>query len=87
MNEQYPEKPVSVLDWILTIFILSIPLINLIMLIVWAFDSGTNPSKSNFAKASLIWMVISIVLSLLFFAMLFPVFSNIISEFGQSFNY
>ena len=59
---------IKVGDWVLTMLILAIPLVGLIMLFVWAFGSGTNPSKANFAKAALIWVLIGIVLCILFFS-------------------
>ena len=49
---------VSVGEWILTLLIASIPLVNIIMLFVWGFGSNTKLSKANWAKATLIWMVI-----------------------------
>jgi xanthine/uracil permease len=52
----------------LTIFITIIPLVNLIMYFVWAFGSDTHPSKKNWAKASLIWLAIAIVLYIIIFA-------------------
>lgn len=52
-------------DWVVTLIIMIIPLVNLIMLFVWAFGDGTNPSKANWAKASLILILISIVLSII----------------------
>ena len=48
-----------------------IPLVNLIMLFVWAFSGSTPVSKANWAKASLIWMVIVIVLWFIFGAAMF----------------
>ena len=39
-----------------------IPLVNFIMLLVWAFGSGAPASQSNWAKATLIWMVILTIL-------------------------
>lgn len=54
-------------DWVVTLIIMIIPLVNLIMLFVWAFGDGTNPSKANWAKASLILILISIVLSVILF--------------------
>lgn len=54
-------RPVSVGDWMLTYILLSIPLINIIMLFVWAFGSSPE-SKANWAKATLLWMVIGGVL-------------------------
>ena len=56
---------VSVGEWIITILLMIIPLVNIIMLFVWAFGSGTPVSKANWAKASLIWMLISIGLSII----------------------
>ena len=49
-------------DWIITMIVLAIPLVNIIMLFVWGFSSSTNPNKSNFCKAYLIFMLIAIVL-------------------------
>lgn len=63
MTEQ---QPVSVGNWMLTILIMAIPLVNLIMLLVWAFSSGTPLSKSNWAKATLLWILIMIVIGVLF---------------------
>ena len=53
-------KPVSIGDWILTLIISMIPLVNIIMLLVWAFGSSTNPSKANWAKAYLAFIAILI---------------------------
>ena len=55
-------------NWIITYLIMCIPLINIIMLFVWAFGGGAQASKANWAKASLIWIVISIILAILFIA-------------------
>jgi hypothetical protein len=61
-NQPAPaEQPVSVGEWMLTIFLTMIPLVNIIMLFVWAFGSAANASKANWAKASLIWIGIAIV--------------------------
>ncbi|MDO1509470.1 MULTISPECIES: hypothetical protein [unclassified Neisseria] len=57
-------------EWIVTLIVLMIPLVNIIMLLVWAFSSGTNPSKANFCKAQLLLMLVSIVIAMvLFFGM------------------
>jgi len=61
------EKPQSTTDWVITIFITYIPLINLIMLLIWAFDSETPLNKKNWAKARLIWILIGIAISTIFF--------------------
>ena len=56
------QNPVSVGEWVLTYLILCVPIVNIVMLFVWAFGSSTNPSKANWAKASLIWFAIAFVL-------------------------
>ena len=65
--EETTYKPVTVGDWLLTTFLMCIPLINIILLFVWAFGSNTPISKANWAKAALIWAVISVVLYILLF--------------------
>jgi hypothetical protein len=47
-------KPLSIGDWIITLIILAIPIVNIIMLIVWAVSGSTHPSKKSYAQASLI---------------------------------
>jgi uncharacterized membrane protein YdbT with pleckstrin-like domain len=58
---------VSTKDWVITILIAAIPIINIIMLFVWGFGGNTNPSKANWAKAALIWLAIAIVLNIIGF--------------------
>ena len=53
---------VSTGNWVLTIFLLGIPVVNIILLIVWAVSSSTPKSKRNYARATLIWMLIGIVI-------------------------
>lgn len=66
MPFQQQVQEVTLGDWMVTILLSAIPIVNIIMLFVWAFGSDTNPSKANWAKASLIWMLIGIVLVVLF---------------------
>ena len=67
-----PQAPVvSIKEWLLTNLILMIPLVNIVMMLVWAFGSNTNPNKANYFKATLILfaivMVIYLVLAVVFF--------------------
>jgi ABC-type Na+ efflux pump permease subunit len=73
-------QDVSVGEWIVTILITAIPLVGLIMLFVWAFGDGAQPSKKNWAIATLIWYAIMIVLGILFFGI---IISMIGSMFGE----
>ena len=62
---------VSVKEWLLTNLILMIPLVNIVMMLVWAFSSNTNPNKANYFKAALtlfaIVMAIYLVLAVVIF--------------------
>jgi hypothetical protein len=62
----YQQGPVSVGEWMITLLLMAIPLVNIIMLFVWAFSGNINLSKANWAKATLIWTLIII----LFYAIL-----------------
>lgn len=63
---------VSVKEWLITNLIMMIPLVNIVMMLVWAFGSNTNPNKANYFKATLILfaivMVIYLVLAVVFLA-------------------
>lgn len=57
MNGQ-ENKPISIGDWILTFILLAIPLVDVIMLVVWAVSTSAHPSKKTFAQANLILIAI-----------------------------
>lgn len=60
------QSVVTIGDWIITMILMCIPIVNFIMLLVWAFSRSTPASKANWAKASLIFMIIGFVLLLIF---------------------
>lgn len=64
----------SIKKWLIISLILMLPIVNLVMLIIWALDEEENPNKTNFAKAQLIWMVIGVVFSTLFLFLTFGLF-------------
>ncbi|WP_010255852.1 hypothetical protein [Myroides injenensis] len=59
------ESVMSVGDWIVTLLIMLIPLVNIVMLFVWGFDNNGNRNRANWAKAQLIFMAIGIGLWIL----------------------
>jgi heme/copper-type cytochrome/quinol oxidase subunit 2 len=69
-------KVISTGEWVLYIFLFSIPVVNIIMLCVWAFGRHSNPTKTNFGRAGLIWVVIYIVLYIIFGVIIFGIFST-----------
>lgn len=66
-NQGQNQSVMSVKDWVITLFVASLPIIGLIMLFVWGFGSGTNPNKANFAKGALVLAAIFIVIYIIFF--------------------
>lgn len=69
----------SVGEWIITLLITAIPIVGFVMLFVWGFGSTTNPTKANFAKASLIFLAVGVVLWFLVFG---AIFTAIMSNMG-----
>ncbi len=62
ISNQNVAAPLSPKEWALTIFVTSIPLIGLILLLVWAISEDTNIHKKNWAKGTLLIMLIGIIL-------------------------
>ena len=58
---------VTVKEWLITMLIMIIPIVNLVMIFVYAFGGSSNPSKANYFKASLIMALIGVVLWILLF--------------------
>lgn len=52
-------------NWLVTMLVLSIPLVGFIMLLVWAFGGSDQPSRKTYCQATLLWGVIAIVLVIL----------------------
>ncbi len=60
------DKDITMGAWMLTIFIMIIPLVGFIMTLIWAFGNSAPLFKRNFAKAMLVYYLIGIVASILF---------------------
>ncbi|WP_110928943.1 hypothetical protein [Bacillus massiliglaciei] len=67
------ERVLSLKDWIITCILLVIPVVNIIMLFIWAFSGDTNLNKKNYARAQLIIAGALIVLYFLFVVLIFGV--------------
>lgn len=81
----YPAQdstPVRTSDWFWTLFITAIPLVGLIMLLVWSFGSGNNVNKANWAKATLLWILVITA----FYVMILVIFGlSFLSMAGDSY--
>ena len=69
--QQYPPRQISLEreatstgKWVLTLFLAAIPIINIILMLVWAFGSSTEPSKKNWARATIIWAIIGVIFAI-----------------------
>ncbi|MER2006830.1 MAG: hypothetical protein ABS939_05195 [Psychrobacillus sp.] len=62
----------TVKEWIITLLIMAIPIVNLVMLFIWGF--GNPDPRRNFARATLIWMAISIGLFIIFYIIIIVFF-------------
>ncbi|TVR13082.1 MAG: hypothetical protein EA391_14550 [Balneolaceae bacterium] len=69
MNDLQTGEPeeVTVSEWIITLIITIIPIVNVVMYLVWAFGNSAKPSKANWAKASVILFAGIVILYLLIF--------------------
>ena len=57
MSDNQLEKPLTTGEWIVTNLVLLIPIVNIVMHFVWAFDNG-NVNRRNFCRARLILFAI-----------------------------
>ena len=69
MHRQDQSPIMSIGEWVITLLITAIPIVGFVMLFVWGFGSTTNPTKANFAKASLIFVAVAVVLWVIFGAL------------------
>lgn len=71
-------------EWLVTMLIMAVPLLNAIMIFVWATDKTTNPNKANWAKATLVMVGIQIVITMFFIGTIIGSVSELMSNFSQS---
>jgi len=77
------EAPVMTIgNWIVTMLIMMIPLVNIVMLIVWAASSTENPNRKNWAVATLIFMAIAILL----WIVMFGAMMSMLGGFAEAFS-
>lgn len=69
-TEDASEKPVSFWNFLGSMLIPFIPIVGpivyFVMLLVWSFGSDTHPSKKNWARATLVFGIISVGIAIIF---------------------
>ena len=73
--------PLSVGGYIGMFLLLCIPIVNFILLLVWSFGGNVNQNKKNYARATLLLMVIGVVLSIVFGGVLVGILQSVTSGF------
>jgi len=73
---------ISIGRWMLMMLGVSIPLVNIIILIVWAVDHG-NETRRNFAIAVFLWWAIGIAVTLLLFVIFGAAFAGLAGTGSQ----
>lgn len=81
---QQPERPTSFLDWLGTYGIMLIPcvgwLVFLVMLFIWGFGNNASASKKNWARATLVFAGVILVLVIAYLAMVMPMYMDIYQQ-------
>ena len=72
----------SIGQWIITLLIMVIPIVNIIMLFVWAVGRTENPNRKNWAIAQLIFMAIGVVIWILLFSTFMGMMSGMMGSIG-----
>lgn len=77
------EYPMTLGDWMITLLILAIPVVNIVMAFVWGFGGNAPKSKQNFCRAVLIYYAIAFAFSMLFGFGFVSLFTN---DFSTMYN-
>ena len=87
----HSSEPLGVGGFLITMLVFAIPIVGIVMMFIWAFGSGGNINRRNYARATLIVALIGIVLSILFASVFATIWATIISEmaggFGAEFDF
>jgi len=69
INENTNTRPMTVGNWMMTLLVLAIPIVNLVMYLIWALSSAGNVNRRNFCKASIYWFLIILGIYIFFMAL------------------
>jgi len=76
--QQWPHMKIG--NWMITMLLMVIPIVNIILIFIWAFGRNVNPSKKTFFQASLIYTAIGILLSVIMWGALAALFSTLLQS-------
>lgn len=70
---------VSFGKWMVVLLVMVIPGVNVVMLLVWALGSQTNPSLANFCRAFLLYFILMIALVFAFSAVIMNILLKMVN--------
>ena len=85
---QYMEEPISTAGYIGIFFLMMLPVINVIMLVIWACGGCGRKNKTNLSRAILFWWLISLLLGtivMLAGGLVFGEYFDYLRELGDEF--
>jgi glucan phosphoethanolaminetransferase (alkaline phosphatase superfamily) len=77
--EERNNKPMTLKDWLIIYLIMLIPIVNIVLIIVWAFKKNVNRSKKTYCQASLI---IGVIVGIAYILIFMPMLMRIINDMG-----
>jgi hypothetical protein len=70
----------TVKNWLVVMLLSAIPLVNIILLFVWAFGDNVNLNKRNYSRAALLAALIGVVIYAVIMILFFVVFASTMSN-------
>lgn len=70
----------TVKNWLVVMLLSAIPLVNIILLFVWAFGDNVNLNKRNYSRAALLAALIGVVIYAVIMILFFLVFASTMSN-------
>jgi len=61
LAEQSDKRVLGVGEWMITILVFLLPLVNIIMMAYWAFSADGNVNRRNLSRACLLWIIILLI--------------------------
>ena len=80
INKYNNSKVLSIGEWLITKFLILIPIVNIILLFIWSFSKKENINKSNWAKATLIIYSLRLCFYLIILFILLSIFMSPFKE-------
>jgi len=77
--QQWPHMKIG--NWMITMLLMVIPIVNIILMFMWAFGSNVNPSKKSYFQASLIYAAIGVLFSIILWGALASFIATVFSSY------